>query len=390
MIEKRDNYAIQAMQAKKLFLTYDQEDLIRRCHLAHDENYFYVKFLSQPYRICRKTGNTERKEQGKWIDGNSFHEVMTLLDWLCDSREDRYITGRWVNLVTQGPNFHTALQEQTADPDAQLFDRQLDAFCAACEALEGEKVSGADVSYAMELVDGLKVLVRLWRADEEFPAQLCIYWDANALQYLRYETTWYAQGLLIKRIKEHLPLVTERLILRPWQPEDAPALYEAAKDPDIGYPAGWPAHQSVEDSRQIIENVLSAPQTYAVCLKDNNLPIGSIGLKMGEQTDMTDRSDECELGYWIAKPYWGQGLIPEAARALIRYAFENLNMRAIWCGYYDGNEKSCRVQEKLGFVYHHTTKDVDVALLHEKRTGHASLLTRRQWEQHKHREKKDG
>ena len=177
-------------------------------------------------------------------------------------------------------------------------------------------------------------------------------------------------------------LETKRLILRPWQENDAHGLYEYAKDPDVGYPAGWPAHTSVENSREIIKTVLSAPETYAVCLKDGK-PIGSIGLKLKGYTDMTDREDECELGYWLGKPFWGQGLIPEAAGELLRYAFEKLQMRAVWCGFYEGNEKSRRVQQKLGFVYHHTTQDLDVNLLNEKRTGHTSVLTREQWEKEK-------
>ena len=177
-------------------------------------------------------------------------------------------------------------------------------------------------------------------------------------------------------------LETKRLILRPWQESDAQSLYEYAKDPEVGPPAGWPPHTSIENSRRIIQEVLSAPETYAVCLKDGK-PIGSIGLKLKGSTDMTDREDECELGYWIGKPFWGQGLIPEAAQELLRHAFEVLHMRTVWCGYCEGNEKSRRVQEKLGFVYRYTTHDLDVALMNEKRTGHTSLLTREKWEQHK-------
>lgn len=175
-------------------------------------------------------------------------------------------------------------------------------------------------------------------------------------------------------------LETKRLILRPWQDDDAESLYEYAKDPEVGPPAGWPPHSDVENSREIIRNVLSSPETYAVCLK-NGKPVGSVGLKLKEYTDMTDRDDECELGYWIGKPYWGQGLIPEASRELLRYAFEELNMRVVWCGYYEGNEKSHRVQQKLGFVHHHTTENLDIPLLGEKRTGHASILTREHWKQ---------
>ena len=176
-----------------------------------------------------------------------------------------------------------------------------------------------------------------------------------------------------------MELKTNRLILRPWQESDAENLYKYAKDPAIGPPAGWPPHTSVENSRQLIRSVLSAPETYAVCLKDGTA-IGSVGLKLCGSTDMTDREDECELGYWIGKPFWGQGLIPEACRELLRYAFEVLGMGAVWCGYYDGNEKSRRVQEKLGFAYRYTTCDLDVALMNEKRTGHTSLLTKEKWE----------
>ena len=174
-------------------------------------------------------------------------------------------------------------------------------------------------------------------------------------------------------------LETERLILRPWRQTDAEDLYVYASDPVVGPPAGWPPHTSVENSREIIKGVLSRQETYAVCLK-NGKPVGSIGLHLNGSTDMTDRDDECELGYWIGKPFWGQGLIPEAARELLRYAFEKLDMRAVWCGYYDGNDKSSRVQEKLGFVYHHKTEGIEVKLMKEIRTGHCNLMTKERWQ----------
>ena len=174
-------------------------------------------------------------------------------------------------------------------------------------------------------------------------------------------------------------LQTQRLILRPWLPEDAEALYTYARDPQVGPPAGWPPHISVENSREIIQNLLSAKETYAVCRKDGK-PIGSIGLHLNGSTDMTNRDDECELGYWLGKPFWGQGLIPEAARELLRYAFEELGMRAVWCGYYEGNEKSKKVQKKLGFVYRYTTENLDVKLMNEFRIGHTNLMTKERWQ----------
>ena len=175
-------------------------------------------------------------------------------------------------------------------------------------------------------------------------------------------------------------LETKRLLLRPWQEQDAQSLYEYAKDPQVGPAAGWPPHTDAENSRQIIRHVLCAPETYAVCLKTGEA-IGSVGLKLRGYTDMTDRDDECELGYWIGRPFWGQGMIPEACEALLRHGFEELGMNVIWCGYYDGNQKSRRVQDKLGFVYHHTTQAVEVPLLNEIRTGHTMWLTKQRWQQ---------
>ena len=172
-------------------------------------------------------------------------------------------------------------------------------------------------------------------------------------------------------------LETERLILRPWREEDAEDLYEYARDPEVGPPAGWQPHTSVENSREIIRDVLSAPETYAVVLKESGKPVGSIGF---HRKDLAEEMDEYELGYWIGKPFWGRGLIPEASREMLRHAFEDLSMRRVWCGYYDGNVKSRRVQEKLGFVYHHTTEGIEVRLLGEIRTGHAMLMTRETWE----------
>lgn len=176
-----------------------------------------------------------------------------------------------------------------------------------------------------------------------------------------------------------MELKTERLILRPWREADAESLYRYAKNPDIGPIAGWPPHKNIEESRDVIKNVFCGQECYAVCLKTDNIAIGCIELKLNGSTDMTERDDECELGYWLGKEFWGRGLIPEAARGLICHGFESLKMNVIWCGYYDGNIKSKRVQEKMGFVYHHTCNEVPVPLMNEIRVGHTSCLTRERW-----------
>ncbi len=172
-------------------------------------------------------------------------------------------------------------------------------------------------------------------------------------------------------------LKTERLVLRPWTEEDAEECYKYAKDPLVGPPAGWPAHKSVGETREIIRTVLAVPETYAVVLRETGLPVGSVGLHF--HSDLAEKDDECELGYWIGRPFWGRGLIPEASRELLRHAFEDLGMKRVWCGYYDGNEKSKRVQEKLGFRYQRTTEDAPVPQMGETRKGHVNLMTAEDW-----------
>lgn len=171
---------------------------------------------------------------------------------------------------------------------------------------------------------------------------------------------------------------TERLMLRKWEETDAESLFLYASDPDVGPIAEWQPHKSVEESLDVIRNVLCGAECYAICEKGNGKAIGAIELRLNGHTDMTARDDECELGYWIGKPFWGRSYMPEAARAVIRHGFEDLGMQTIWCGYYD-NQKSKRVQEKLGFMYHHTCPDVPVPLLHEVRVGHTNVMTRAHW-----------
>ena len=174
---------------------------------------------------------------------------------------------------------------------------------------------------------------------------------------------------------------TGRLILRPWCEDDAESLFAFAKDPAVGPIAGWPTHTSVENSREIIRNVLAVNETYAVCLKTDNKAIGSIGLMIGTQSNLDLPETEGEIGYWIGVPFWGMGLIPEATKELIRHAFVDLNLETLWCGYFEGNAKSKRVQEKCGFVYHHTNKDIYWKLMDDIRTEHITRLTRKEWEQ---------
>ena len=108
-------------------------------------------------------------------------------------------------------------------------------------------------------------------------------------------------------------------------------------------------------------------------------PVGSVGIMFGDGLHSAEmQAGEAEIGYWIGVPYWGQGLIPEAVRCLLKRCFEDLGMTAVWCGYYEGNTKSRRVMEKCGFRFHHT-EEGKTSPLGDVRTEHFMRMTKEEW-----------
>ena len=199
-----NNYLIQAQQAKNFFTTYDQDKLIAKLKLRHDGTYLYPVMFSETYRIHRKTGNIDRETETGWVDANSFGEVMVLLDLVCDSREDRFVTGKWKNITSFGLMFHRNLTEAQADPWAEKFQANPEGFRKACESLKGTPFPQGDIAYTLEVFDGLCMTLQLWFGDEEFPAGLRFLWDENALMYLKYETMHFVKGMLLEKIQERM------------------------------------------------------------------------------------------------------------------------------------------------------------------------------------------
>lgn len=172
---------------------------------------------------------------------------------------------------------------------------------------------------------------------------------------------------------------TERLVLRSWEISDAEKLFEYGSDVSVGPMAGWPPHTSVENSKEIIATVLSDALTYAIAFKDSpHDVIGSIGIRLIKGSVPLS----AEVGYWIGVPFWGKGIVPEALKRLLAYCFEELNVEEVWCGYYEGNNKSKRVQEKIGFNYDHTEDAVYVPLLDACRVEHFTKMTKKDYENH--------
>ena len=203
MMERVNNYLIQASQAKERFLTYDQQKLVDKFRLDADEMYIYVNLLCKLYRIQRDTGHMEFFDGAIWQDGNSYDEVMTVLDLLCDSRDDRRCTGKLASMASFGRIFYRSSYDDKPDPAAQWIQENLESFREACAQL-GTPIPGGDFGFAFELFDGLRMGLHFWEGDEEFAPRLRFLWDENALQYLRFETMHMASSLLLKSLKENM------------------------------------------------------------------------------------------------------------------------------------------------------------------------------------------
>ena len=165
-------------------------------------------------------------------------------------------------------------------------------------------------------------------------------------------------------------IATPRLRLRPWSDADAPALFELARDPRIGMLCGWKPYERIDDAYAALSTFLAAPDSYAVTLGSTGEIVGSIALRIDTGSAEGTVAD---IGYWIGAPYWGNGYATEAGNAIIDRARE-LGVETIILKYFDGNDASRRVSEKLGFAWQSREEDVEYPLIGKRLTVHRTEL----------------
>ena len=205
MIPKRDNYAIQANDARLRFLTYDQKVIVNTTSATADADFLYLRFCGSDYRICRADGRIFRRVGEDWLPADSHGEVLTLFDYLCDAKPHRAPAGVFVSMPSLAGHVHGGLVQKSGDLE-RAIDADPDAFCRGCRALGGVPGEGGDLCFDLLLFPDLPLRLRFWHADEEFDPFLDLLFDKNALQFLRYETTWFAAGVLRTRLREAMGL----------------------------------------------------------------------------------------------------------------------------------------------------------------------------------------
>jgi RimJ/RimL family protein N-acetyltransferase len=153
-----------------------------------------------------------------------------------------------------------------------------------------------------------------------------------------------------------LPLVisTQRLRIRPTAESDADALFRYCSDPEVTPFVSWAAHTDVEQTRQWLRDgaeALAKGTDVVWAIEQGGEAIGAIGLHGIRWQVRAWRWDRAELGYWLGKPHWNQGLASEAAHAVTRWAFETLGLHKVTIGCIEGNIGSQKVIERVGYRF---------------------------------------
>ena len=145
-------------------------------------------------------------------------------------------------------------------------------------------------------------------------------------------------------------LRTERLLLRPWRESDLEDFYAYARVDGVGQMAGWTPHRSLDESRRILEMFIAEKKTFA--LEHQGKAVGSLGIEYYQEQHFPELAGLWgrEIGYALSKEYWGQGLMPEAVRAVTDYLFDAVKLDFILVGHFEWNRQSARVIEKCGFA----------------------------------------
>jgi RimJ/RimL family protein N-acetyltransferase len=143
---------------------------------------------------------------------------------------------------------------------------------------------------------------------------------------------------------------TQRLILRRFTQVDLKDLFTYASVEGVGERAGWPHHKSLDESQLILDRYLKEGQVWAIVHQAGNKVIGSIGLHH-RPDEFSHQEGDLVLGYVLAKVYWGNGYLTEAAECLLEEAFFQWNVPRIRVSHFKEYNASHRVIEKLGFIY---------------------------------------
>lgn len=138
-----------------------------------------------------------------------------------------------------------------------------------------------------------------------------------------------------------------KFILRPWKKDDLESLVENANNFNIAknMTDGFPHPYTLEDGKKFIEFAMSKNPPLIMAIEIDGKAVGGIGLH--PQSDIQKKNGE--LGYWLAEPFWGKGIVTEAIKAMVEYGFKHFEIERIFARPFGTNLASQKALEKTGF-----------------------------------------
>ena len=195
-----NNYETMKLQMRDEFLKYDQVAMIEKFDLGRDDENLYITFFGTEYAVNRSTGDV-RSERGE----AGYNEAMTIYDVLCWSKPNCHASGCMVNMdslsTIQGGSMKREGDGLFGRYEAE-FDQRDEALSAACTKLGGVPGGKGDVAYRIPMFPFLDVMLQYWDSDDEFPASLQLFVDDRMIDFMHYETVWFALSHMLERIKE--------------------------------------------------------------------------------------------------------------------------------------------------------------------------------------------
>lgn len=191
-----DNYQKALIYARGLFLKWDQDKIISRCRLQHDENHIYISFLGRPYRIGKSSGIVECiLDEPREAN---FSESLSIYDYICRENPIPGLSGRLLhvnslrNAAKSSPS-DTSFHQKWADK----YQQHMPALKQALEKMGVAPFPRGDIACMFSVFDGFTAVFQFWEGDEEFPPSVRFLWDENTPDYLKYETTYYVMGCFL-------------------------------------------------------------------------------------------------------------------------------------------------------------------------------------------------
>lgn len=202
----QNNYEQMRNQMRTHFLDYDQSEMIRKFSLAHDDAFLYIRFFGRMYRIHRGNGIVEWSGDGfSHCAEADYNESMTIYDMLCCSKADCHLSGEFAPSSSLRGTVYSAGRAGSGsmfEKSAQLFDSDPEGLVRACMRLGGKSCGRGDVAFCMPMFDFMPLQFSFWQADEDFPPDINLLWDTNVLDFMHYETLWFAAGHMMRRLAE--------------------------------------------------------------------------------------------------------------------------------------------------------------------------------------------